>query len=161
MTLRALVVCLAAAATIAAATIATLVAAEAPPVPDFYWPYGTVQVEGTNISPTVQPIIAFVNGRSCGQSASTSFVEDNSDSPPVDAGKTVYVVNVLADGTGPGQRVGCGTAGAPVTFYFPVVGRIASQQPLFKAGGERVNLTLDVSLSNRMLAPFAAADSAP
>lgn len=149
------------AAAISAAIVASLVIAQTPPLPDFYWPYGTVQVDGSNISPTVQPVVAFVNGRSCGQNAFTVLVEGNSDNPPVDAGKTVYVVNVLADGTGPGRRPGCGTAGASVMLYFPAIARIASQEPLFKAGGERVNLTLDTSLPHRLRVLLVAAGNTP
>ena len=37
--------------------------AQSPPQPDFFWPFGTVQVGGENISPEEQLVIAFVNGR--------------------------------------------------------------------------------------------------
>ena len=160
MKLRAAFASLALGAMVAAAVVATLVTAQSPPVPDFYWPYGTVQLSGGNISPQAQPIIAFVNGKSCGNDE-TQYVEPNSDSPPIDGGKTVYAIDVLADGQQPGQRPGCGTAGAPVTLYLPLLGRIAIQQPLFKVGGERVDLDLGLLLGSKRRLPMIAADGAP
>ncbi len=134
--------------------------ADGPPQPDFFWPYGTVQIDGANIEPAEQPVIAFVNGKSCGD-AFTKVAPEGPDTPEGDAGKTVYVVDVLADGTNPGDRAGCGRAGDPVSFYFPPIGRMAAQQPLFTAGSARVDLDLSVELANRLVAPMAASDGAP
>jgi hypothetical protein len=72
------------------------------------------------------------------------------DTPASDIGKTVYVIDVLADGSGPGQRPGCGRAGDPVLFWFPTLGALATQQPTFQPGESRLDLTADHPLPNRL-----------
>ncbi len=131
-----------------------------PPRPDFFWPYGVVQADGANLNPTAQPVLAFIGGSVCG-SATTRVAEAGPDTPPADAGKTVYVVDVLADGPGAGQRPGCGHTGDPVTLYFPASGRIASFHPTFQAGGLRVDLQLTQMLSNRLTAAQVTSEGVP
>ena len=104
-----------------------------PPQPDFFWPYGRVQVGRANLAPSEQPVVALIGGIVCG-SATTRIATPGPDTPAEDAGKTVYVVDVLADGSGPGQRPGCGHVGSPVTLYFPGSGRIAGHHPTFQIG---------------------------
>ena len=135
---------------------ARVAVADSPPTPDFYWPYGKVQIFGGNLSPSVQPVIAFVNGKACG-TAMVSVAPPADGTPIGDVGRTVYVIDVLADGTGIGQRPGCGRTGDPVTLYFPKSG-IAVQQPLFKQGGQRVDLDIGVQTIYRLQAPFMASD---
>ena len=128
-----------------------------PPQPDFYWPYGQVQLDGANIQPAGQRIIAIVHGRACGE-GNTLVPVAGPGVPPEDVGKTAYVVDVLHDGTGAGQRPGCGMAGAAVNFYFPELGRFAVQQPGFVVGTQRVDLDLGAALSVRMVVPLVAGD---
>lgn len=135
----------------------TSVLADSPPAPDFFWPYGRVQLNGTNISPEVQPVIAFVNGKACGF-AQTQVAQPVPDTPPGDIGKTVYVVDVLADGNAQGERPGCGHTGDAVVLYFPLIHRIAGQQPSFRQGGLRVDLDLGPALSYQLSAPMLAGD---
>ena len=131
-----------------------------PPRPDFYWPYGTVQLSGANLEPPVQPVIALVNGQACG--ASETLVPEAGVGIPVgDVGKTAYVVNVLADGASAGQLRGCGKAGDPVTLYFPVSKRFAVQTLSFEAGSQRANLELGEELGFRLVGQMLANDGAP
>lgn len=127
--------------------------------PDFAWPYGRVQAAGGNVSPIEQPVIALVNGRACGE-GSTKLAQAGTGVPAGDVGKTVYVVDVLADGTNPGQRPGCGTAGATIRLYFPVSRRIASQQAAFAPGPQRFDVDLGPELGFRLAAPVVAGDGA-
>lgn len=128
-----------------------------PPAPDFFWPYGRALVGGQNISPVSQTVIAFVNGRQCGQ-ATTLVAQPADGTPPGDVNRTVYVVDVLADGAGAGQLPGCGHAGDPVTLYFSGSKRVALQQPIFKQGGERWDLDLGPELSFQVSAAMLAGD---
>ena len=128
-----------------------------PPRPDFFWPYGIVQLDGANLSPAEQPVVAFVGGTACG-SAMTKVALAGQDVPAGDVGKTVYVVDVLADGAGRGQRAGCGRVGQPVTLYFPASGRIASFHPTFQVGGLRVDVALTQVLGERRMAVQVSAD---
>ena len=128
-----------------------------PPAPDFFWPYGRVQLDGANIEPSQQTVIALVNGRACGE-ATTFIAVAGPGVPEADVDKTVYVVDVLADGNGAGQRMGCGYAGAPVALYFVGSRRLAQQQPAFLAGGERVDVDLGPELQFRLQGPMVAAD---
>lgn len=134
--------------------------AEGPPQPDFYWPYGTVSVEGENLQPAVQPVLAIVNGRVCGSGA-TSIANAGAGVPSADVGRTVYVLDVLADGTNTGQAPGCGHPSDPVTLYFPESQRLAFERPLFRQGPERVDLNLGPVLASRLQTPMLAADSTP
>lgn len=131
--------------------------AQAPPQPDFFWPYGVVQAGGANLDPAVQPVIAFVRGTSCG-SAATKLATAGPDVPAGDVGKTVYVVDVLADGAGAGQRPGCGRTGDPVSFWFPQVRRMAAQQPAFKQGQARADLDASRVFGERLTLPQVSTD---
>ena len=130
-----------------------------PPQPDFFWPYGQVQLDGANLDPEVQPVIAIVNGRACGE-AETRVVQAGEGVPPGDAGRTVYVVDVLADGPNAGQRPGCGHAGDAVTLYFPLSHRFATGQLQFVIGNLRADVELGPALGNRLPLPMLAGDSA-
>jgi hypothetical protein len=116
-----------------------------------------VQLAGGNLEPEVQPVIALVNGKACGEDE-TFVAQAGEGVPPEDVGKTVYVVNVLADGAGAGQRAGCGDPGELVSLYFVGSHRIALQQPQFEAGGLRVDVELGPELSFRMPLPMLAGD---
>lgn len=152
--------------TIAAVSVAlgwaALAAAQSPPgAPTFAYVYGQVLIGGANISPETQPVIAFVNGVSCGGTPTTTIVAaEGDDVPEEDIGRTVYVIDVLANGTNTYERLGCGQPGIPITLYLPSIGRMSSQQPLFQSGPIRVDLELDVALSQRAGIPQLAADGA-
>lgn len=128
-----------------------------PPQPDFFWPYGRVQLDGANIAPAAQRVIGIVNGRACGE-AETFLVDEGPGVPPADAGKTVYVVDVLADGPNAGQRPGCGHPGDTVTLYFPDAHRFAVQQAAFVPGSARLDVDLGPELSHRLPGPMLASD---
>ena len=102
-------------------------------------------------------MIAFVRGQACGLTRPLVATADPGN-PPADVGKTVYTIDVLADGPGTGQRPGCGRPGDPVLFYLPVAGRLANQQPLFVQGEQRVDLSVDVSLGARLIIPVVSDD---
>ncbi len=131
-------------------------AQDGPPFPDFFWPYGIVQLDEENLAPPTQPVVAFVNGRACGQ-AETKVADAGGSNPPGDAGKTVFVITVLADGPGEGQRPGCGRLGDSVQLWFPRLGYLAAETPLFKAGPQRIDLTLARPLEHRVTLPFLTA----
>ncbi|GIW18864.1 hypothetical protein [Tepidiforma sp.] len=132
-------------------------AQQPPGPPDFAWPYGIVQADGANLDPAVQPVIALVNGKACGDGV-TQVAAAGPGTPASDVGKTVYVVDVLADGSGPGQRPGCGAPGLPIRLWFPVARRFALQEPLFAPGGQRADVDLGPALPFRLTAPQAASD---
>ena len=127
-----------------------------PPQPTFYWPYGVVQANGANLSPAVQPVIAFVNGKVCG-SGMTQVATAGTNTPASDVGKTVYVLEVAADGSAPGERVGCGKAGSGVTLYFPESG-LALPSGIFKQGPERLDVAIAKALVNQRALPALADD---
>ena len=127
------------------------------PQPDFFWPYGRVQQGGTNIVPETQTVVGLVNGKACGE-AVTKVAQAGPGVPAGDVGKTVYVVDILANGTGPGQRPGCGTPGASVQLYFAGSHRMASQQTFFTAGPQRFDVELGPELGFRLTAPVLASD---
>lgn len=129
-----------------------------PPIPDFTTAFGQVQLDGANVSPSAQTVIAFLNGHACGW-GSTQVATDHPDNPPGDVGKTVYDVDVRADGSGIFQIPGCGTQNAAISFYFPESGRMAAEQTTFAgAGFVRVDLSLDTALSHRLRAQLTASD---
>ena len=130
-----------------------------PPIPDFTTAFGQVQLDGANISPSVQTVIAFMNGHSCGW-GTTQVASNNPDNPPGDVGKTVYVVDARAAGTGPGQLPDCGSTNDSISFYLPEIGRLALEQTAFKAaaGFVRVDLSLGAPLSHRLSAQLTASD---
>lgn len=128
-----------------------------PPQPDFFWPYGRVQADGANIVPEQQTVIALVNGKACGE-GETLVAQAGPGVPAGDVGKTVYVVDVLADGPGSGHRPGCGFPGAPVLLYFAGAHRLALQQPVFIVGGQRFDVDLGPELSYRLQGPMLASD---
>lgn len=131
--------------------------ADNPPAPDFYWPYGQARMGGASLNPSIQPIIAFVRGQSCGY-AQTSVAVAGQNVPASDIGKTVYVVDISANGTSPGERPGCGQAGDPVLLYLPALHRTALQQPQFHQGNERVDLDFDNALPYQRYSPQLASD---
>jgi len=128
-----------------------------PPRPDYFWPYGRVSVDGQNAEPVVQQVIALVEGRACGE-ATTKVAEDAPGVPSGDVGNTVYVVEVLPNGTGAGHRPGCGTPGQPVMLYFVGSRRIAIQEPLFAPGNLRVDVDLRPELAFRLFSAMLAED---
>jgi hypothetical protein len=140
-----------------AALLTTTALAADPGVPDFFWPYGRVLVNGANLSPTAQPVVALVNGKVCGF-AETKVATAEPGTPAEDVGKTVYVIDVLADGPGAGQRPGCGHPGDPVTLYFPGSHLIADVQPTFQQGPLRLDLNLTRSLTARLFGGMVSAD---
>ena len=123
--------------------------ADGPPTPNFFRPYGTVQSEGSNIAPEAQPVVAFVRDTNCG--SSLTFVALPADGTPQDdVGKTVYALDVLADGTNGGERAGCGRPGDAVTLYFPLLHAFASPQPSFVAGTLRVDAEIGAALPSQV-----------
>jgi hypothetical protein len=128
-----------------------------PPQPDFFWPYGTVQLGGSNIEPAQQTVIGLVNGRACGE-ATTLVAAAGPGVPVSDVGKTVYVVDVLADGPNAGQRPGCGHPGDQVLLYFAGSHRLAAQQAFFAVGGQRLDVELGPELLFRLTTPVLARD---
>jgi hypothetical protein len=145
-----------AAALVAAALGTGAVAAQSgPPFPDFFWPYGTVQIGGENVTPPTQLVVALVNGRACGQTE-TKLAEAIPANPPADVGKTVFALTVHAGGDGPGQVEGCGRLGDRVIFWLPRTGAFASQQPFFAPGPLRVDLTLLTPLAHRVAVPLVS-----
>jgi len=131
--------------------------ADSPPIPDFYWPYGKVLVNGSNLIPFQQAVVGIVNGRACGVDK-TLVASASPNTPADDVGRTVYVVNVLADGSASGQRTGCGHPGDAVTLYFPESHRIGLSQGTFQPGGQRVDLNLGPELTFRVPLPLASSD---
>jgi hypothetical protein len=144
------------AAAVGAGTAA--LAQQGPPRPDFFWSYGRIQVGAANVTPPDQTIVAIVNGKVCGL-ARTQVANADPGNPPDDVGKTVYVIDVLADGPSSGQRPGCGRAGDPISIYLPEGHRVAAERPEFRPGlGVRTNLDMSVHLQFGMPAPIVAND---
>ena len=145
---------------VAIATFGSLAVAQSPPSPPtFTYLYGQALVGGENLSPENQPVVAFVNGRSCGGGTAQTFVAtEGQDVPVEDVGRTVYVIDVLADGTNNYERAGCGHPGDPILLYFPMSGRMASTQPLFQAGPLRADVDLGVALPQRASIPQVTSD---
>lgn len=102
-------------------------------------------------------MIGIVNGKACGD-ANTLVAQAGASVPAGDAGKTVYVVDVLADGTNSGQRPGCGHAGDTVSLYFPDAHRFALQQATFAPGSLRLDVDLGAELPFRLQGPMLAND---
>ena len=128
-----------------------------PSPPDFTTVFGPVQVDGQNIVPSEQMVMAFVNGRSCGTDSTKVASDDPSNEP--DIGKTVYAVSVLADGSGFSQALGCGTNGDTVSFYFPDLHRLANESTMFSGVGfKREELTLGSEMSFRLPTTLVTAD---
>ena len=134
--------------------------ADSPPFPDFFWPYGRVQVNAVNISPDVQPVVAVVNGHNCGAGSTKTAVADPGN-PVEDTGKTVYVIDVAGDGGSATQKAGCGRVGDLVMLYFPAMHRLALQTPSFQVGGQRVNIDLASPLIFRRMALLVSSDGTP
>ncbi len=147
---------------LAAFGVASLSSAQNPPGPPSYgYVYGRVLVGGENISPEIQPVVAFVNGKSCGGGSAQTFVAvEGQDVPAEDVGRTVFVIDVLADGTKNYERSGCGHPGDPIALYFPAIGRSATFTPLFQAGPLRADIELDVVFAQRASLPQVASDGA-
>ena len=148
---------------VAAGAVYSVVAAlaQAPSPPTFAYLYGRVAVDGANVVPETQPVIAFVNGKSCEGAPTQTFVAaEGDDVPPEDIGRTVYVIDVLADGENVYEREGCGHPGDPILLYLPAIGRMSSTQPLFQPGPLRADLPLDLWLSYRQVVPAVASEGA-
>lgn len=137
--------------------VVSAVSAAGPPQPDFAWPYGKVQQDGANITPGVQRVIALVNGKACGEGM-TLVAQAGPGVPAGDVGKSVYVVDVFADGSNPGQRVGCGHPGDVISLYFPESHRLAAQQTTFQSGAQRFDVDLGPELVFRLQGPMLAND---
>lgn len=158
---------LAVAAAVALAAIPSR--AQPPAFPRFTTVYGSALADGENLDPREQPLVAFVNGRACGWSATrlapadegasdSANSEDMSDPAP---GRTVYAVDARSDGDGLYQIPGCGAAGDAVLFYLPEGGRMAVERARFGGDGAvRADLSFDVRLSWRLRAPQLANDGA-
>lgn len=145
------------ASSILAIAAVCLVSAAGPPQPDFAWPYGKVQQDDANLAPAVQRVIGIVNGKACGE-AMTLIALAGVGVPAGDVGKTVYVVDVLADGPNSGQRPGCGRPGDIISLYFPDSHRLAAQQTTFQAGSQRLDVDLAPELVFRLQGPMLAND---
>jgi hypothetical protein len=145
------------ASSLLAVSATTVTRADNPPAPDFYWPYGIARASGANLDPTTQTVIAFVRGKSCGD-VQTKVALAGPNVPTSDVGKTVYVVDIAANGGSAGERPGCGQSGDPVLFYLPGMHRTALQQPTFHQGNERVDLDFDNRLPYQLRAPQVASD---
>lgn len=160
---------------VAAVAVAAIPSRAQPPAfPLFTTVYGSALADGENLDPREQPLVAFVNGRVCGWSATRHAPDDEgaSDPTPDDEsarddesdpgpGRTVYAVDARSDGDGLYQLPGCGAAGDAVLFYLPVGGRMAEERARF--GGDeavRADLSFDVRLSWRLRAPQLANDGA-
>lgn len=130
-----------------------------PPQPDFFWPYGQVRLDGANIDPAEQPVIGLVNGRACGQ-ATTRVAQAGPGVPAGDVGKTVFVVDILANGLEVGHRPGCGHPGDAVQLYFPLARRLGVQGALFVAGPQRLDVDLGPELQFALRGPMVASDGA-
>lgn len=155
----------------AAVAVAALPSRAQPPAfPLFTTVYGSALADGENLDPREQPLVAFVNGRACGWSATRHAPDDAGESDPMPddegesdpgPGRTVYAVDARSDGDGLYQIPGCGAAGDAVLFYLPVGGRMAEERARF--GGDeavRADLSFDVRLSWRLRAPQLANDGA-
>lgn len=149
----------------AAVALAALPSRAQPPAfPLFTTVYGSALADGENLDPREQPLVAFVNGRACGWSATRHALDDEGapdDESEPGPGRTVYAVDARSDGDGLYQIPGCGAAGDAVLFYLPVGGRMAGERARF--GGDeavRADLSFDVRLSWRLRAPQLANDGA-
>ncbi|MBI2764505.1 MAG: hypothetical protein HYX53_01195 [Chloroflexi bacterium] len=133
---------------------------QGPPFPDFASLYGRIDAGGLNLDPTVQPVVAFVRGTGCG-SGVTKVAPADADTPPADAGKTVYTLLVAADGDGPAQRPGCGRPSDPISLWFPASGRFALNAGVFQPGTQRLDVSAGTLLSYRLTAPGISSDGIP
>lgn len=121
--------------------------------------YGQALASGQNLAPVDQKVVALVNGTPCG-AATTAVAQPGPNTPADDVGKTVYVVDVLADGNGGGgNKAGCGKPGDPVTLYFPESGRLAASHPIWQSGEvRRENVDASRQLGNQLRVPLVTAD---
>lgn len=152
---------------VAAAVAAFPSRAQPPAFPEFTTVYGRALIDGENLQPPAQPLVAFVNGRACGWT-SVALAPDADDAgdgddaePDPDAGRTVYAVDARSGGDGLYQLPGCGQAGDAIRFYLPLSGRMAEEEARF--GGEgavRADLSFDVDLPWKLRAPQLANEGA-
>lgn len=152
---------------VAAAVAAFPSRAQPPAFPEFTTVYGRALIDGENLQPAEQPLVAFVNGRACGWTsvglapAPADAGEGEDAEPDPDAGRTVYAVDARSGGDGLYQIPGCGQAGDAIRFYLPLSGRMAEEEARF--GGEgavRADLSFDVELPWRLRAPQLASEGA-
>ncbi len=151
------------AVTAAAVAVAALPSRAQPPAfPEFTTVYGRALIDGVNLQPPAQPLVAFVNGRACGwTSARLAQADDGDGAPDPDAGRTVYAVDARSGGDGLYQIPGCGQAGDAIRFYLPRSGRMAVEEARFGGDGAvRADLSFAVDLSWRLRAPQLANDGA-
>ncbi|MFQ5380213.1 MAG: hypothetical protein ACE5EF_01135 [Dehalococcoidia bacterium] len=146
----------AAAAILAVSLPAGATAIADPPIPTELRLFGSVLVDGSNVEPRGQPLLAIVNGRVCGET--TIFL--NPEGEPVDGGLTVYVLTVAAAGSGANEHEGCGEDGDPITLYLPGKGLLASSPVAFSSGWARADLSLTTGPQlARNLLPLIATDA--
>lgn len=138
--------------------------AQPPAFPEFTTVYGRALIDGENLQPPEQPLVAFVNGRACGWTsvglAPAADDAGDGEADP-DSGRTVYAVDARSGGDGLYQIPGCGRAGDAIRFYLPLSGRMAEEEARF--GGEgavRADLSFDVELPWRLRAPQLASEGA-
>ena len=150
---------------VAAAVAAFPSRAQPPAFPEFTTVYGRALIDGENLQPADQPLVAFVNGRACGWTSAGLAPAPDGDGedadPDPDAGRTVYAVDARSGGDGLYQIPGCGQAGDAIRFYLPLSGRMAEEEARF--GGEgavRADLSFDVELPWRLRAPQLASEGA-
>jgi hypothetical protein len=124
----------------------------------FAYLYGRVAVDGECRAGDAARL-AFV-GKSCEVRPRNFVTTEGDDIPPEDIGKTVYVVDVLADGHNVYEREGCAHPGDPILLYLPAIGRMSSTQPLFQPGPVRADLQLDIWLGYRQVVPAVASEGA-
>ena len=148
---------------VAAAVAAFPSLAQPPAFPEFTTVYGRALIDGENLQPSEQPLVAFVNGRACGWTSVGLAPDDDGEDAEADpdAGRTVYAVDARSGGDGLYQIPGCGQAGDAIRFYLPLSGRMAEEEARF--GGEgavRADLSFDVELPWRLRAPQLASEGA-
>lgn len=150
---------------VAAAVAALPSRAQPPAFPEFTTVYGRALIDGENLQPPDQPLVAFINGRVCGWTsvrlvpAADGDGEDAESDP--DAGRTVYAVDARSGGDGLYQLPGCGRAGDAIRFYLPLSGRMAEEEARFGGdGAARADLSFGVDLPWRLRAPQLANEGA-
>ena len=151
---------------VAAAVAAFPSRAQPPAFPEFTTVYGRALIDGENLQPADQPLVAFVNGRACGWTSiglapAPDDDEDEDAEADPDAGRTVYAVDARSGGDGLYQLPGCGRAGDAIRFYLPLSGRMAEEEARFGGkGAVRADLSFDVELPWRLRAPQLASEGA-
>ncbi|KPK47319.1 MAG: hypothetical protein AMJ77_03535 [Dehalococcoidia bacterium SM23_28_2] len=108
--------------------------------------YGTVTVDGRSVSDGTT-VIALIDGKECGEGQrdtsrkGTWTATEANPEDGIEAGDSLYVVDVVSDS----QVPGCGTEGATVTFL--IDGNPAHEKGQWVAGRNPFNLTARTSPS--------------